>query len=160
MRPSLLISMRPYQHPSLITRIHLSITKMRLLNVEEPIKLESFDKRPYPRYAILSHTWSLDYPEVTLRDMEDGTASKKKKGFEKLKSTCYRAKADNIKYVWIDTCCIDKNSSAELSESINSMFLWYKEAKVCYAFMEDVPDDNDALTSAHFAKSRWFTRGW
>lgn len=56
-------------------------------------------------------------------------------------------------YVWIDTCCIDKTSSAELSEAINSMFAWYQEAKVCYAYLFDVPD-------RPLKASRWFTRGW
>lgn len=52
------------------------------------------------------------------------------------------------------SCCIDKTSTAELSESINSMFRWYQKAKVCYAYLEDVDDVSE------FARSRWFTRGW
>lgn len=38
----------------------------------------------------------------------------------------------------IDTCCIDKRSSAELSEAINSMYKWYQGAKVCYAFLSEI----------------------
>lgn len=52
------------------------------------------------------------------------------------------------------SCCIDKTSTAELSESINSMFRWYQKAKVCYAYLEDVDDVSE------LARSRWFTRGW
>ncbi|KAF2186699.1 HET-domain-containing protein, partial [Zopfia rhizophila CBS 207.26] len=60
-----------------------------------------------------------------------------------------------------DRCCIDKSSSAELSEAINSMYRWYNNAKVCYAYLVDVPDDTDARKKdSAFQKSRWFTRGW
>src|SRR4051812_28056590 len=64
-------------------------------------------------------------------------------------------------------CCIDKSSSAELSEAINSMFRWYRNANVCYVYLEGVNripkdrvDDADAVDDAQFAASRWFTRGW
>jgi hypothetical protein len=82
-------------------------------------------------------------------------------------------------YVWIDTCCIDKTSSAELSEAINSMFRWYRKSKVCFAYLEDVSkgpgwkvieiesNDEDATPPgspdpalSFLAKSRWFKRGW
>ncbi|KAK4108985.1 HET-domain-containing protein [Canariomyces notabilis] len=62
-------------------------------------------------------------------------------------------------YIWVDTCCINKESSAELSEAINSMYQWYKEAELCIAFMADVEDTKVAPQSG-FGKSRWFTRGW
>jgi hypothetical protein len=52
------------------------------------------------------------------------------------------------------SCCIDKTSTAELSEAINSMFRWYREAHVCYAYLTDVVEA-DQLDG-----SRWFTRGW
>lgn len=132
---------------------------MRLLNCET-FKLEFFPDRPYPQYAILSHTWGPTSTEVTFRELEDGTASQKNEGFQKIVYACKQAKADNIQYVWVDTCCIDKQSSAELSESINSMFSWYKEATVCYAYLVDVPPGEDPTTSEKFARSRWFTRGW
>jgi hypothetical protein len=61
--------------------------------------------------------------------------------------------------VWIDTCCINKSSGAELSESINSMYLWYKRASICYAYLSDVSlQPRDYLGS--FRQSKWFTRGW
>lgn len=60
-----------------------------------------------------------------------------------------------------DTCCIDKNSSAELSESINSMYRWYQRAERCYAYLADVPSDEDPrIENSCFMRSRWFTRGW
>jgi hypothetical protein len=63
---------------------------------------------------------------------------------------------------WLDSCCIDKTSSAELSEAINSMYRWYQNAQVCYAYLEDVPAEDSSLWSedSAFRKSKWFTRGW
>lgn len=57
----------------------------------------------------------------------------------------------------MDTCCIDKSSSTELSEAINSMFRWYRDSAKCYAFLADVPTERPA---SDFQKSKWFTRGW
>jgi hypothetical protein len=129
-----------------------------------------------PSYAILSHTWSKE--EVSYQDMLSGQA-KSKKGYAKVEGCCKQALKDRIKYIWIDTCCIDKTSSTELSEAINSMFRWYAGAVVCYAHLSDVPSpileeegdsqDHNAIgkinTSklelrGYFEKSRWFTRGW
>lgn len=45
--------------------------------------------------------------------------------------------------------------------SLNSMFQWYRNAQVCYAFLSDVPSNDDAHhKDSHFRKCRWFTRGW
>jgi hypothetical protein len=65
-------------------------------------------------------------------------------------------------YVWIDTCCIDKTSSAELNEAINSMFRWYQNAEVCYAYLSDVPSGlgEGKEKAAALRESKWFTRGW
>ena len=59
-----------------------------------------------------------------------------------------------------DRCCIDKTSSAELSEAINSMYLWYQEAALCYAYLPDVPSNDPSTLSSQLAESKWFTRGW
>ena len=45
------------------------------------------------------------------------------KDTKKIRYCCALAAAKGYEYVWIDTCCIDKTSSAELSEAINSMYL-------------------------------------
>lgn len=111
-----------------------------------------------PEYVILSHTWGDD--EVLFADIENGTANRRK-GYEKVLNCCKKAKLDGFEWVWIDTCCIDKSSSAELSEAINSMYRWYENSVVCYAYLVDVrgqlPSHNNDTV---FAKSRWFTRGW
>jgi hypothetical protein len=60
-------------------------------------------------------------------------------GLRKLVSACIQAKHDAIKYVWVDMCAIDKTSSAELQETINSMYRWYEQAELCYVYLDDVP---------------------
>jgi len=133
---------------------------MRLLNITT-CKLEEFGGNTIPPYAILSHTWGEN--EITFQDME-GAGAEEKAGSKKVQNTCTRAAADGFDYVWIDTCCIDKTSSAELSEAINSMYRWYQESTVCYAYLADVPfnavNSRARVISSKFSKSRWFTRGW
>jgi len=59
--------------------------------------------------------------------------------YEKIWKACRHAKSRNHNYIWIDTCCIDKRSSHELSEAINSMWRWYRDSEVCFAYLADVP---------------------
>jgi ankyrin repeat protein len=138
----------------------VSAGKMRLLNTEN-CELEEFGDNKIPLYAILSHTWGEH--EITFQDVERGNADKKT-GYEKIRKTCSIAAAHGFKYVWIDTCCIDKASSAELSEAINSMYRWYQGSGMCYAYLADVPPNavvrQSRTMSPEFSKSRWFTRGW
>lgn len=82
-------------------------------------QLETFNNDP-PPYAILSHTW--DEPsEVLYDDIVAGTG-KGKAGFTKLEFCATKAAQDDLEYVWVDTCCINKRSEPELSQAINSMF--------------------------------------
>ncbi|KAE9371893.1 hypothetical protein N431DRAFT_317458, partial [Stipitochalara longipes BDJ] len=79
----------------------------------------------------------------------------------KIDGCCEKALQDGLRYVWVDTCCIDKSSSAELSEAINSMWYWYGQSRRCYAYLSDVPVGINVATGASaFSRSRWFTRGW
>ena len=130
---------------------------MRLLN-SSTIELE--EPRNNPNYAILSHTWGEN--EISCQDLQNLSEDKKNSdGYKKIKSCCEKALSDGLGYVWIDTCCIDKTSSADLSEAINSMFLWYRNARVCYAYLADVPSGEEYQPKeSKFRKSRWFTRGW
>ena len=126
-------------------------------------------------YAILSHVWQDN--EQTFQDIQalsrSNTASFAK--FEtvprdlvssKIRNCCLLAEAHGFAWVWIDTCCIDKQSSAELSEAINSMYAWYAQATVCYAYLHDVPGEISGSALAMqapdslFRRSKWFTRGW
>ncbi|KAI0145572.1 heterokaryon incompatibility protein-domain-containing protein [Xylariaceae sp. FL1272] len=113
-----------------------------------------------PKYAILSHTWLPDNEEVTYADLQsyhDSSSQTRRPGFEKIQGCCRIAQSNGLDWVWIDTCCINKSSSAELPEAINSMFKWYRNAEICYAFLTDVQgSEHDPA----FRQSRWFTRGW
>ncbi|KAL7625908.1 hypothetical protein AAE478_005132 [Parahypoxylon ruwenzoriense] len=136
---------------------------MRLIDVNT-LKLKEFiSASSAPPYAILSHTWESDQ-EVTFQEWEQPRKQEQKRdsvvrhktGFAKIIGACRRAKQDGLGFLWCDTNCIDKTSSAELSEAINSMFRWYRDSTVCYAYLADVKKGVEDL----FAKSRWFTRGW
>ncbi|KAF9462362.1 heterokaryon incompatibility protein-domain-containing protein [Collybia nuda] len=130
---------------------------MRLLHTKT-MKLRSF-QRDVPPYAILSHVWGEE--EVTFQDIADLNKATIMHGYGKIASACSTAEKDRLEYIWIDTCCINKDSSAELSEAINSMYKWYKNADVCYVYLSDVPSEGDhGAPHSLFAMSRWFTRGW
>lgn len=120
-------------------------------------KLELIEKwgQDIPPYAILSHTWfSNADDEVLFCDVRDGTYEHKK-AFPKVLSAMERAVLDGYGHLWIDTCCIDKTSSVELSEAINSMYKYYEDAEICYAFLADV-----SSLGEDFEASRWWRRGW
>lgn len=141
---------------------------MRLLSIET-LQLETFiSDAAAPPFAILSHTWGPD--ELTLQDLAlPAEALAPRRGWRKI--TGFRdavvahqhllAGAQPVTHLWVDTVCIDKTSSAELSEAINSMFRWYRAAAACFALLEDVSaaDDGEAV-GGDFEASRWFTRGW
>ncbi|KAH7399783.1 heterokaryon incompatibility protein-domain-containing protein [Cadophora sp. MPI-SDFR-AT-0126] len=123
---------------------------MRLLNTTT-LLLEEFIGDNIPYYSILSHRWENE--EVTFQDLREGRGPGMA-GYSKITGCCRQAKLDGWDYAWVDSCCIDKSSSAELSEAINSMFKWYQNAAVCYAYLSDVGERSE------FGKSQWFTRGW
>ena len=141
---------------------------MRLLILKDDGKfsLTKFIGKP-PPYAILSHTWGEDNEEVTFKDVVRGTG-KSKNGYAKIRFCGNQAAKDGLQYFWIDTCCINKSNNTELSEAINSMFRWYKDAARCYVYLSDVSEsgsiENDQYSQRRwkpaFKKSRWFTRGW
>ena len=165
---------------------------MRLLNTYS-LKFEEFFDSNIPHYGILSHRWEkdevsfetmsawsrrlpkptndepLDPASLTDEDGVFGTGA----GFRKVIDFCKLCQSNGLKWGWVDTCCIDKRSSAELSEAINSMYRWYGGAKICFAYLSDVdfsthdgtrPDPQTPGTDdphwLAFRRSKWFTRGW
>ncbi|KAI9067442.1 HET-domain-containing protein [Trametes sanguinea] len=119
-------------------------------------------------YAILSHVW--DSCEQSFQELQalhsqlvstNRTDLLRSRVSDKVRECCILAESHGYEWLWIDTCCIDRSSSAELSEAINSMFQWYALAQVCYAYLEDVPSDQDIHRhGSAFRRSKWFTRGW
>jgi hypothetical protein len=133
---------------------------MRLINTST-YQFEEFPDERNVEYAILSHRWEEE--EVLFQDWDwtpqKGLVKPKRmKGFYKILMCCKQARDTGIQYAWVDTCCIDKKSSAELQEAINSMFRWYKSAKICYAYLSDVSSGPNA--ASELGSSKWFTRGW
>ncbi|KAI0095561.1 heterokaryon incompatibility protein-domain-containing protein [Nemania sp. FL0031] len=146
---------------------------MRLLKTDKLCRLELVEviESTTPAYAILSHTWGDE--EVTFQELQSlshrrwsrailksASMIKAKKGFVKILNAAALAAKNGYQYIWIDTCCIDKTSSAELSEAINSMYRWYKQAWICYAYLEDVEYAGGDAFYEICRDSRWFTRGW
>jgi hypothetical protein len=129
---------------------------MRLLH-STTFELAEFVGDEIPPYAILSHTWATG--EVSYSDMLQRNFDHRP-GFTKLQGLCAQAARDGLDWVWVDSCCIDKASSAELSEAINSMFSWYQNADVCYVYLHDVPSLDPFLDDDRFRSARWWSRGW
>ena len=133
---------------------------MWLLSTKE-LKLEYFSgPEAVPEgYASLSHVWIGE--EQSFQEVRGlialGVTLDDKRVSDKIRFACRVARKNGFRWIWIDTCCIDKTSSAELSEAINSMFRWYALASICYAYLHDVPSTYRRET---FGSSRWFTRGW
>lgn len=121
----------------------------RTLTLEEHLDFKSIE------YAILSHTWEQGQ-EVQFDEFRSGTA-KEKTGWDKIRYTCRLAIEDGYELAWVDTCCINKASSAELSEAINSMFDWYKWSRNCYVYLADYDGDR---SDQELGDCRWFSRGW
>ena len=164
------------------------LCSMRLINVEAFLERERLIRRgkrvdrrakvlefgddEVTEYAILSHRWikqEVDYNEIVeLAKMakEDRSEIRQRDGYRKILQSCEQAKKDGYKWLWSDTCCIDKRSSAELSEAINSMYRWYENSRICYAYLHDLPDPSFPIAGDYerYPKSRgwpeWFSRGW
>lgn len=134
---------------------------MRLIDTIT-LKLADFPPDDLPRYAILSHTWGCE--EVSFQEFcGDHVAIQQREGYKKIKSFCNKAwNSHRLRYGWVDTCSIDKTSSAELSEAINSMYKWYARAFICYAYLSDIfsASPEDPNFDEEVALSRWFARGW
>ncbi|KAL4077390.1 hypothetical protein J3A83DRAFT_1570482 [Scleroderma citrinum] len=122
-------------------------------------------------YAILSHRWGheVDYTEmVDLMKMKKGCRDeiRARDGYQKILNSCKQAKNDRVEWLWVDTCCIDKRSSSEVSEAINSMYRWYENSKMCYAYLHDfegwtfpTKPNNDKFPKSN-GWPEWFSRGW
>ncbi|KAI6026048.1 hypothetical protein EDC04DRAFT_3066348 [Pisolithus marmoratus] len=108
----------------------------------------------YFQFVMLSHRWGEGEP--SLRDIEGRLiyGMPIKGGFGKLHAFCAATCEKQYLWAWSDTCCIDKDSSAELQEAIGSMFAWYRRSALTIVYLADVPDTDS------FLSSEWFRRGW
>ncbi|KAI6143990.1 hypothetical protein BKA82DRAFT_160774, partial [Pisolithus tinctorius] len=108
----------------------------------------------YFQYVTLSHRWGKGEP--SLRDVKGRSVYRMSPegGLRKLHAFCLVACKQGYLWVWSDTCCIDKDSSAELQEAILSMFTWYRRSTLTIVHLSDVPD------TGSLAGSEWLERGW
>ena len=145
---------------------------MWLLDTEK-IHLRWFSNPADVSYAILSHVWGSneqtfqDTPRVHSSGSRGVLYRARDRMFRppshKIRDACAKARHDGFRWLWIDTCCIDKSNSTELSEAINSMYAWYQGAAMCYALLDDVPnlrEEDPRKTTSAFRRSKWYTRGW
>ncbi|KIM51351.1 hypothetical protein SCLCIDRAFT_1168453 [Scleroderma citrinum Foug A] len=140
--------------------------------VDRQAKVLEFGDDEATKYAILSHRWvgrEVDHDEIVelaKMPVEERDEIRQRHGYRKILDSCEQAKKDRYEWLWVDTCCIDKRSSAELSEAINSMYRWYENAKVCYAYLHDVPNPSfptardDERYPDFSGWPEWFSRGW
>ncbi|KAK3646186.1 hypothetical protein LTR56_007197 [Elasticomyces elasticus] len=152
---------------------------MWLLNTHEQT-LQDFQGRP-EEYAILSHRWhdpqeEVSYAELTQArltedQLNDGNARSNSYGWKKIYAACAIARQRDVKWIWYVGCSqnrlrvchltIVQGNNTELSEAINSMYAWYRDARECYAFLDDVPQPETLeATYQDFSDSRWWSRGW
>ncbi|THU82678.1 HET-domain-containing protein [Dendrothele bispora CBS 962.96] len=136
-------------------RLYILSPTMRLLHTETFEVKEFLTDSDIPIFAILSHTWGKD--EVTFQDIQNLENAKRKAGWSKVWNACNYVRQYKYDWIWIDTCCIDKSSSAELSEALNSMYQYYGDGRVCIAYLSDVSWEKNI---EELKKSRWFKRGW
>ncbi|KAI5366689.1 putative SH3 domain, heterokaryon incompatibility, SH3-like domain superfamily [Septoria linicola] len=143
---------------------------MRLINIHT-VQFQEFADDERPPYAIASHRWGEEETSYKSFSNEWGAASfgrNKVQNFAKLIEQLNIAEDSNralsdlglrlrCSWPWIDTACINREDSAELSESINSMFRWYGSAAVFYAYLGDVLSVDYILW---MSESQWFKRGW
>ncbi|KAI6038626.1 hypothetical protein EDC04DRAFT_2569599, partial [Pisolithus marmoratus] len=108
----------------------------------------------YFRFVTLSHRWGEGEP--SLREIEGHSiyGMSTNGGFGKLQAFCVTAFERECLWAWSDTCCIDRDSSAELQEAIGSMFAWYRRSAFTIVHLSDVPNADS------FGGSEWFRRGW
>ena len=139
--------------------------------VDRRAKVLEFGDDEVAEYAILSHRWTeqeVDYTEVVKlakMDEEERSEIRQRDGYRKILQSCEQARKDGYEWLWVDTCCIDKRSSAELSEAINSMYRWYENSRVCYAYLHDV-SSSSFPTAPNYERNvksngwpEWFSRG-
>lgn len=125
---------------------------MRLINTKSPYEFEEFITVPHRRYAILSHRW-IDGQEISYKDFRKRTDEiHHLAGYRKIKDFCDFAQQRGYDWAWVDTCCIDKRSSADLTEAINSMYMWYRMAGECHVLLHDYRQT--------LRRCEWFSRGW
>ncbi|KAF5371729.1 hypothetical protein D9758_003400 [Tetrapyrgos nigripes] len=136
---------------------------LRLIDTRTCKLVDFTENEHIPAYAILSHRWFRDQ-EVQYEDfLELQPETRKKLGYRRIRGACKQAFLDGHNYIWIDTCCINQNNADEVSRNINSMYFYYHNSTVCYAYLVDVYTPkykHESSQAGLWSHSKWFTRGW
>ncbi|KAI5989361.1 hypothetical protein EDD15DRAFT_1319708 [Pisolithus albus] len=130
------------------------LTSWRTSTLDQYTKLIHTTLSGYFQFVTFSHRWGVEEP--LLRDIQGRSiyGMSTEGGVGKLQAFCLRACEQDYLWAWSDTCCIDKDSSAELQEAIGSMFAWYRRSALTIVYLHDVPN------TGSFRSSEWFTRVW
>ncbi|KAK4556715.1 hypothetical protein LTR86_006286 [Recurvomyces mirabilis] len=130
---------------------------MRLLNTTTG-ELKDFTNAP--PYAILSHRWGDDeisyddYCKVLEANTEDATPKDERRAADIM------AQSSCLKVVRFCLLARERGVGAELSEAINSMWAWFRDAAICLFCLRDVPPVQQHDHAFQFRRSEWFRRGW
>ena len=109
------------------------------------------------QYAILSHCWQEDEVDFeAVNTLTRDTLQNHPSGTKVIRS-CREARRQGLKWLWIDSCCIDE---VERSKAINSMYRWYQCSKVCFTYLHDVADAFPQKVDDETKWPRWLFRGW
>ncbi|KAF8552779.1 hypothetical protein OG21DRAFT_1511030 [Imleria badia] len=134
------------------------VSETAITNIDRAHIRQSVAK--YFKWIMFSHTWEGREPtfkDVNLVDsvweLDESPLNKK------LRQFCGTAREDGHRWAWSDTCCIDKDTSAILSQSLISMYTWYEKAAETLVYLADVLSSAE-LGDLALTKSRWMTRAW
>ncbi|KAK7461859.1 hypothetical protein VKT23_008289 [Stygiomarasmius scandens] len=149
----------------------------RLINTYTYELVDFANEKSVPEYAIISHRWregeEVGFAEFTTRALDKNKPNACPSGYTKIMKACEQARRDEISWIWIDTSCIDQDNHEDVARSIKSMYAYYRNARVCYAWLHDVSASltpsttwnvvegiNSGGLKAEVEESEWFSRGW
>jgi hypothetical protein len=132
---------------------------MRLIHTEKCEVHDFLDALSIPRYAAISYSWEAD--EVRHGNLRETSLASEKPSLQELKEFCLQAGNLSLEWLWVDTVCVNRSSSAELSEAINSTFKWFRQSEACIVYLSDVDYVDDSQEQEkRIRQSRWMRRSW
>ncbi|KAG6328255.1 hypothetical protein ID866_10834 [Astraeus odoratus] len=57
-------------------------------------------------------------------------------GYQKMHEICKQAQENGWAWLWVETCRINKQSSSELSETLDSIYQWYADSGRSHAYTQ------------------------
>ncbi|KAG8217011.1 hypothetical protein J3R82DRAFT_7325 [Butyriboletus roseoflavus] len=104
------------------------------------------------KYVVLSHRCGETSGEASYQDI----ASRRRRvaRFKKLVQFCETSRRLGCKLAWVDTCCIDKTDTAELSEANHATYKWYANSSLCIVYLAESTSYED------WVRESWFTDSW